>query len=157
MPSQSSKARETLVRRSIYSRLLEARSPDIASLALLKQDVARDLADLLNSRRIPEAELIAAFPEAERSIVGYGLPDLLSFGATNFEHQEAVRLLMEETIEQFEPRLGLIAVALVPLDGPAKAIHFRIDARLTVPPFDEPVTFDAQVDISSHECVVKES
>lgn len=156
MPAAPTRTGGTLVQRSVYSRLVEGRNPDSTSLAALKRDIARDLTQLLNSRRIPREDLIAGFPQAADSILCYGIPDLLSFGAASVEHQYTVRALVEAAVERFETRLGLVSVELEPVDLHHKSIRFRISAKLQVPPFVEQVAFDADIDVGHHDCVVKE-
>jgi len=119
--------------------------------------VARDLDWLLNTKRwLPED--LADFPEANQSILTYGLPDLSTFSWRNAGDSSAIARLLEETIRRFEPRLRERSVKVTPLesnDVDDFRLRFRIDATLEVDPIVLPVSFDTSVDFDASRIQLK--
>lgn len=116
--------------------------------------VYRDLEELLNTRTtdhgIPEE-----FTEVHRSIVGYGLPDLVSLNAVTASQRESIGRVIEAVIERFEPRLKDVHAHLLdPGDGKERSVRFRIDARLSVDPAPE-VAFDTVLELTTGHYSVK--
>ncbi|MBM4057218.1 MAG: type VI secretion system baseplate subunit TssE, partial [Planctomycetes bacterium] len=91
--------------------------------------------------------------ELGSSLLNYGLPDLQSLEIR--EDHELVRLcrLIEESIQNFEPRLqGVRVRPLIGEDGRRpfdRRLRFEIEAVLVVEPLREPVVFASALDLSS--------
>jgi type VI secretion system protein ImpF len=112
----------------------------------LKASVARDLEDLLNSRRRCRP-CPAGLKELERSLVNYGLPDFTGMTLNSSEARERFRQLLETTISLWEPRFLSLRVTLLDTTEPLERIlRFRIDALLRAEPAPEPVAFDSILD-----------
>jgi type VI secretion system protein ImpF len=117
--------------------------------------VRRDVEDLLNSRRMTEvgADL---FPEVRRSIVTFGMPDLVSI-QTSMGHATArVAQELEEAISRFEPRL--VNVRAVPLGGqdPRKLrLEFQIQATLKMDPSPD-VSFVTLLKLTTGETTIQQ-
>ena len=78
----------------------------------LKSVIARDLEDLLNTRRaLPDAAL-AGFPYALRSILNYGLVDFSAISVSN--DVSSICAAVALAISRHEPRLVDVRVRLVP-------------------------------------------
>jgi type VI secretion system protein ImpF len=107
----------------------------------LKQTVRRDLEWLLNTRRT--LEIPPGLPHLEKSLVGYGLPDITSASLSNPHDRARLRRSVEETIARFEPRLSQVRVVLDESRERERALRFRIEAVLNVEPNPEPVAFDS--------------
>jgi len=109
----------------------------------LKQSVARDLQNLLNTRcrclSWPED-----LGELRRSLVNYGIPDVTGADLGTLHRGETFVRVVEEVIRRLEPRFRTAKVEVLdnaePLD---RTLRFRIDALLAVEPVPEPVTFDS--------------
>jgi type VI secretion system protein ImpF len=117
------------------------------------QSVQRDLEDLLNTRRalVEDAD---AYPEAGRSIVAYGLPDVTSLNANKEEQWTQVGRQMERMIARFEPRLGQVRAVVVPPRPGASAVQFQIEAKLSVDPSPE-VAFVTLLDLNTGRARVR--
>jgi len=123
----------------------------------LAASVARDLDWLLNTKRWLPDEL-EDLPEANRSILCYGLPDLSTFSWRNPGDATAIARLLEETIRRFEPRLRERSIKVTPLDGNDAddfRLRFRIDAVLEVEPVQVPVSFDTDIDFDASRVNVR--
>ncbi|MCB2181947.1 MAG: type VI secretion system baseplate subunit TssE [Desulfobulbaceae bacterium] len=139
---------------SILDRLID-REPNVShepvqegfSAGQIKDAVARDLENLLNTRRsilVPPAP----YPEVNNSLFVYGLPDFTSRNPGNVSVRSQLRLEIEKTIARFEPRLKNITVHI---DSPAsgsRELKFRITGVLVVDPISEPVVFDTKYDLN---------
>ena len=71
----------------------------------LKHGIARDLTNLLNTRR-SEADIPEEFGETNRSIAAYGIQDFSSSPVD----REQIRRAIEKTVRTFEPRLSHVSV-----------------------------------------------
>jgi len=143
---------------SVLDRLLdnapgEAQDPpsNIAQdLENFKAAVRRDLEALLNTRHEALSDL-SAFPEAQRSLITYGLPDFTALSGQNEQDQLRMRQAIERAVRQFEPRLQNVTVTITALEGFRHQIGFRVDAMLRVDPVPAPVTFDAVLQLSTQQ------
>lgn len=144
---------------SILDRLIDPESAGTSSLLgyterQMLAAVRRDLEDLLNTRQTP-SELPEGYRELKRSIVTYGLPDLVSLAAITSQQREAIADRIREIIERFEPRLKDIRVTYLPGENSAeRSIRFKIDARLAVDPSPD-VAFDTVLELASGQYEVK--
>jgi type VI secretion system protein ImpF len=116
--------------------------------------VRRDLEDLLNTRQTYH-DLPAGYHMLEKSILTYGLPDLISLPAITESQRESIGEKIREIIERFEPRLKDIRVTYVPGEVAAeRSIRFKIDARLAVDPSPD-VAFDTVLELASGQYEVR--
>lgn len=125
------------------------------SLRQLKEAVKRDLEQLLNTRQ-PGDWLPEDLKELNNSLAAYGLPDFSSVSIKSPAEQLRLRRAIETAVTLFEPRLEDVNITLLPLGDLQRSLHFRIDARLRVEPAPEPVTFDAMLQLSSGQYLVRE-
>lgn len=70
----------------------------------LRTAVLRDLAWLMNTTRLAASEPLEAWPEAERSVLNYGLPAFGGETASTLDIKGLVRAI-REAILRFEPRI----------------------------------------------------
>lgn len=124
-------------------------SIDRDQLRDLKQAVARDLTDLLNTPR-SEADIPAEFEHVNRSIAAFGIQD---FTASPVD-PESVRSAIEKSVRTFEPRLSHINVRV--RETATFRLGFRIEATLIVDVHSETVTFEAAVPTDSRRFEVRE-
>ncbi|MEM6536730.1 MAG: type VI secretion system baseplate subunit TssE [Pseudomonadota bacterium] len=122
----------------------------------VREALRRDIEALLNARRrflIPSSTLC----DVQESILMYGVPDFSNEGYSTKEHRHKLRLEIEKTLAQYEPRLGGVVVELSESgttgEGP---IHFRISARARITSEYEPVYFDTAVEPVDWSVRVKE-
>ena len=139
------------VQRSLLDRLTDAapeqpheRLPTREeSVRHLRDAVRHDLEWLLNTRR----ELVAlddALPEARRSLLRYGVPDVSSMSRDGVDTVARLVREVEQAIATFEPRLAQARVVALqdPGMGARQELRFTIEALLRVDPAPERVVFD---------------
>jgi type VI secretion system protein ImpF len=159
---------QDVLRHSVIDRLAERGGARGSSRDLrigvqeLRAAVRRDLEWLLNTRLVlpPEIEELERFPEARRSILGYGLPDLTTFSPANEADTRNVCALIEEAVRTFEPRL-LARSVRVEFHPSSRVddflMHFKIHGTLYVEPIREQVSFDTNIDPSCGSLQVQEA
>jgi len=140
------------VQASILDRLID-REPDVSaepvqefSVGRIKDGVARDLENLLNTRRII-IPVPSSYREVSDSLFLYGLPDFTAQNPKSITVRQHLRLEIEKTIARFEPRLKNVAVHMDSPAGITGGLRFRISAVLVVDPISEPVVFDTRYDL----------
>ena len=132
-------------RESAQHRLLNVRQ--------VKASVARDLENLMNSRR-----MISAIPEGMRhladSVMTYGLKDFTAVNTISMTVMQTIRKDVERATARFEPRLRNVKVSVEVGNQKERNLNFRISAMLVVDPIREPVTFDTHFDAIHKKYVV---
>ena len=154
---------ELVVVPSLLDRLLddepnvtqEPASQHVQNISQLKRSVARDLEELLNTRREALHDLSVDFTEVNRSLVMYGLPDFTSLNLLGVTDRNRIRRTLEQAIAVFEPRLRHVRVILEEPRQNDRAMRFRVEALLHVEPASEPVRFDAVLRLNTQEYVVQ--
>lgn len=142
---------------SILDRLIDPNSAGTAwrpgyGLNQVLDVLRRDLEELLNTRQTARGPL-----GLQRSIYAYGLPDLTSFEAITPQQREELGKALGNTIAHFEPRLRHIHVALIESDDVReRMLQFRIDAQLSVEPYDD-VTFQTVLELKTGHYSVQQS
>ena len=143
-----------VLRHSLLDRLIgtgrAARGDPRIDVDELRLSIRRDLEWLLNTRRIVDDRL-AEFPEASRSVLTFGLPDLGSYSRASSSNKAGICAIIEEAVRRFEPRLDpatvkvdFIRLANQPIDD--FSVHFRISGEINVDPIREPISFDTSMD-----------
>ena len=142
-----------VLRPSILDRLIDdsgASSFQGVTVRELKASVARDVEWLLNTTHSCPYDL-SRYPEAQASMITYGLPDLSSFSWGDSASGDRIAALIEERIKRFEPRIQERSVrcAVQRADDVADfRLRVRIEAILHVEPILEPVVFDSGLDLA---------
>jgi len=130
--------------------------PQAAGLqARVKGSLARDLEELLNSRRIPDWEL-EGFPRCADSLLAFGVADLTRFNVLDPRSLKNLQDHLRKTIERFEPRLGNVRISLEQGREAGKALRFRVDALLRQQPGKPPVAYDATVLLGTQSCQIQQ-
>lgn len=125
----------------------------LQALRALKASLWRDLSALLNTKR-REEEIGEEFTEANRSLLGYGLPDFSSYSLKSPSDQNRLRRALEAAIRRFEPRLEKVTVTLEAPFETDPSLRFRVDAMLRLEPAPEPVSFETLLQPESRRFVV---
>ena len=133
---------------SLFDRLL-GESPS------LKDSVARDLEDLLNTRCALPAERLRGFPECAASVLNYGLADFASLCSGSNEDKARICAGLRNAVERHEPRLRNVQVHMEKRPGSVNRVDFAISAILHVPGAREPVSFSAMLQPSSLHYSIK--
>ena len=139
---------------SILTRLMDenpavSHEPDqqFFSVGQTKDDLARDLENLLNTRRNIITPPVS-YGEVNNSLFVYGLPDFTSRNPAHIAVRSQLRLEIEKTIARFEPRLENVAVHIDSPGGTSRNLQFRITGVLVVDPISEQVVFDTSFDLN---------
>jgi type VI secretion system protein ImpF len=123
-------------------------------LDLFKAQVRRDLEAMLNTRQESPGDL-SSYPELERSLLAYGLPDFTTFSLQSETDRARMQEAIETAIRRFEPR---IMEAVVIVDAPEQRnqqLAFRVEGYLRVDPVPAPVSFDAVLQLSTQQYQIR--
>jgi type VI secretion system protein ImpF len=143
---------------SVLDRLIDAARDSDArpwyGLDQMVDSVQRDLEELLNTRQSHD-ESVREFPEVQRSMATYGLPDLTAMTAVTSHQREQIGRSIEEVVACMEPRLKHVrAVLLNSGDNKLRSLRYRIEAKLNVDPAPE-VAFDTTLELATGYYSVK--
>ncbi len=122
----------------------DAPVPYTAQIRELKAALCRDLAALLNTRRLEDA-IDPAYEECANSVLTYGVADFTAFNLKNGLEQERLRRSIERSVRRFEPRLSRVTVLLEEPDPVKPVLRFQISAVLRLDASAEPLLFDVTV------------
>lgn len=126
------------------------------SLRRFRAAIKRDLEWLLNTIRAP-LEIPASCPEAMKSVITYGLPDMSTLSLQNTADEIYLLQSIEETIELFEPRLKNVRVSNpFGVTPTSQTILFHVDALLIMDPAPERISFDTVLEVGKGAYSVKE-
>ena len=105
-------------RTTLFDRLLPETDQNDRGISLqeLRESVASDLEDLLNSRMAKLDHLIDQFPLAKQSILQFGIIDFVGLSTANPSDRDKICQSIEQSITAHEPRLKQIKVEML-LDG----------------------------------------
>ena len=141
-----------VLRHSVLDRLSRSPGPS-ADLRIgvqeLRVAVLRDLEALLNTRR-PLLSDLSELPEAESSLLTYGIPDVSQFSSSASGDVHTLAALITNALRTFEPRLMPDTIRVRPVETKHEGsprLHFKIEAILHVEPVREPIVFDTEVDM----------
>jgi type VI secretion system protein ImpF len=120
------------------------------SVRRLKSSLLRDVEWLLNTRRIHETAP-DRYPEVQRSVYHYGLPDISSMSLDPETVRRRLTAHLEQAIELFEPRLTAVRVLAVEREGEERTVRFTVQAMLRMEPNPERIVFDTVLEPSRGE------
>lgn len=115
----------------------------LASLAQIKDNVARDLEALLNTRHGLDLTELEGFPNSKNSILSFGIADFSNQSLANPDHRQEICRSIEQAIDLHEPRLKQVEVSLSVEASTLNRLYFVIKAVLVVDRGREHVSFDA--------------
>ena len=115
----------------------------------LEREVTQHLELLLNTR-VLYPDCLDRLPEAQDSLLTYGLPELCGLTGENQAQMHRIRDVIRDTIRRFEPRLDpkSVKVSLLERDEDYASAKFRIEAVLLVEPVRLDVIYDTKVDLT---------
>lgn len=119
-----------------------------------KRAVLRDLEWLLNTRQtsVPPPD---DFPELQKSLYCYGLPDISSMSRDDRDVHRRLQRHVDELVRTFEPRLASVRVSFGEDEDPdSKRIRFSVEGLLRMDPQPERVEFDTILEIASGRFIV---
>ena len=126
-------------------------------LKQLRNSVRRDLENLMNTRfRVIEPG--EEYPELEKSLLNYGLPDLATINITDLEKRKDFTSQLEKILKEFEPRFKNVNVSYFDnKDNTDRTLRFRIDATLYADPSPEVVVFDSVLEPVTRSISIEEA
>ena len=127
------------------------------SLDNLKDAVARDLESLLNTRAAMPESLFAAYPEASRSVLTYGLIDFAGMCMTSDVDRKRICAAVLLTIERHESRLHSVTAALRVRSGHINRFNFVISGKLKAQAASDTVHFDAVLEPSTQQYSIRKT
>jgi type VI secretion system protein ImpF len=143
-------------RNTLFERLLPETEQNYRGISLqqLRESVASDLEDLLNSRMAKLSDFIDDFPLAKQSILQFGIIDFVGLSTANPTDRDQICQSIERSIAAHEPRLRQIKVEML-LDGHNMgSLCLSIQAYLNIHPLFEPVIFDALLKPTTQQYVI---
>lgn len=118
---------------------------------VLRAEVQRDLANLLNTVNLASIEDLSRLPEVRRSILNYGIPDLVH-RSIDESGIGSVTSEIERALIDYEPRLVAQTIHAT-RDPRVRAsdgqIRFHVRADLMCDPVNVPVEFVADVEVET--------
>jgi type VI secretion system protein ImpF len=109
-------------------------------------NVSQDIQSLLNTRAAPKPKNDENLEELESSLFSYGIPDFSQFNPESDTDRKKLKLIIENLIAKFEPRLYKVNVQVLKNNDPLDfKIRFHIDAILIVEPNTIPVHFTTEM------------
>ncbi|GAB2866364.1 type VI secretion system baseplate subunit TssE [Pseudoduganella ginsengisoli] len=123
------------------------------SLEDLKSAIARDLEDLLNTRRALPDAILNGFPHAQVSILAYGLPDFSALCVSN--DVNSIGAAVAHAISRHEPRLADVRARMLPEASAINRISFQVHARLKAGAGGQTVCFDGMLEPSGQRCTIR--
>ena len=97
-----------------------------------------------------------SYEELEKSLYGYGLPDVTNLSANSSRDRNRLLRMLESTIASFEPRLSGVKVTVVDAgSNSGRQLRFQIEGLLLMDPAPELISFDTVLQLSSGEYQVK--
>ncbi|ENV70185.1 MULTISPECIES: type VI secretion system baseplate subunit TssE [Acinetobacter] len=143
-------------RSTLFDRLFAEQENGLSGMSIqqLRESVARDLEDLLNSRIAKFDRNMDEFPLVKKSILQFGIIDFIGLSTANPLDRDKICQSIEQSITAHEPRLKQIKVDML-FDGHNMgALCLSIQAYLNIHPLYEPVFFDALLKPTTQQYVI---
>ncbi len=119
-----------------------------------KESLKRDLEWLFNTRQTFDHR-IERYPQIERSVYAYGLPDITSVNIGSVHDQRKLTEIMKRSLQRFEGRLTDVSIDFQPIAGGSRSLQFTISGVLLMDPAPEEVRIDTILDSTSARYEVK--
>lgn len=138
----------------------ESREERVISPKRLKEYVIRDLQWLLNACDLASVIDLTPYPEVERSVLNFGLPDLAGRNVSGLDVIDLERAL-RKAILAFEPRILrrslVIRAGVDDRDMDHNAVRFDIEGALWGVPTPQQLYLKTRVDLESGDIEVSET
>ena len=138
----------------------ESRQMRAGDIGSLRESVLRDLEWLMNTVNLESVISLDAYPEIRDTVMNYGMPGL-SGSTINTADREAIRKLIKNAIEKFEPRIlnNTLRIKLIENEDLANphAIAFQIEGTLWGRPMPEALFLRTELDLELGDVKVTEA
>jgi len=137
----------------------ESSSQQVLSQQRYKDAVIRDLGWLLNSVSMDSVFDLSAYPDAEHSVINYGLPDISGQTASSIDTTTMEKEL-QSVIYEFEPRIIPNTLKIKVHSQPDEMSHnslvFEIEGVVFGQPMPFQVVLRSELDLECGEFTVSE-
>lgn len=138
----------------------ESSSQQSMSQTQFKEAVIRDLGWLLNSVALDVCVDMERYPEVQRSVLNYGLPDMSGHTSSNVDIR-VMENAIRTAIHQFEPRIIKNSLKVKILSNPDEMSHNSLIFQIAGSVFGQPspfhVVLKSELDLECGEFQLKES
>jgi len=134
----------------------ESREQRVLSVRRLRQSVLRDIAWLLNAVSLESVHDLENFPEAARSVLNFGIPDLSGHTITRNQIVD-IEKRIRKVILDFEPRIlpNTLNIKVISTDSyNHNAMNFEIEGDLWMQPVPLRLYLKTQLDLETGNVVV---
>lgn len=135
----------------------ENRNRRVISMSRLRRLVRRDLAWLLNTGHMESLQDLSDYPEVQRSVINFGLPDL-SGSAVSDLTEEQIERIVKNAILSYEPRILPNTVRVRSRVDPDQmnrnAIVFEIVGQLWAQPLPSELFLKTELDLETGDVEV---
>ena len=139
---------------------VESRDKRVISASRLRECVTRDIAWLLNCVNLGDDEALADYPDAARSVINFGIPDLAGAAVSGIDGVVLQRQL-REAIFTFEPRLTQETLRVtVGTDADRmdqRSLSFLIESEMWAQPLPLNLYLKTEVDLETGRFDVAEN
>lgn len=136
-----------------------SRRSGAVSMQELRQTVLRDMAWLLNTANLACAQDLEEYPEVVRSVVNYGIPDLVGLTTSGLDVARLEQEIKQAVLE-FEPRIVprslRIRIDLPDEEICRNAMSFEIEGQLWADPEPIHITVHSEVDLETGSAVLRD-
>ncbi len=138
----------------------ESTSQQSMSQKQFKEAVIRDLGWLLNSVALDVCEDLEKYPEVQRSVLNFGLPDMSGHTSSNVIIR-TMESTIKSVIQQFEPRIINNSLKVKIHSNPEEMSHNSLVIEIAGAVFGQPSPFQvvlkSELNLECGEFQVKES
>ena len=137
----------------------ESRERRVLSMVQYRQAVMRDLSWLLNTGNHRSTyDDLEDFPQAQNSVLNFGIPDLTGGTYSTVDPFEMERAIID-AIRIFEPRIISRTLSVKATVDPnalgSTALTFEIEGDLWAQPFPEALYIHTEMDLETGQCTVE--
>ncbi len=138
----------------------EGRTRRVISLSRLRYLVRRDISWLLNAAQMEPLVDLEPYPEVEKSVLNYGIPDLSGSAVSGLQKEELERII-KSVLLTYEPRI-LSRTLRVRADISAdrmsnNAIIFEIEGQLWAQPMPTEMFLKTEIDLENGQVEVRDA
>jgi type VI secretion system protein ImpF len=137
----------------------ESREQRVLTPSQLRESVRRDLTWLLNAVQLSAVLPLDGYPEVQRSVLNYGMPDLAGRTLSSID-PTALEQTIRRIIWEYEPTLIPASVRVSWIESPDwmghNALCFQIEADLWSQPFPVRMSLRTDIDLEDGQVQVSE-
>ena len=129
---------------------VESREQRVLPLRRLRELVLRDLAWLFNTTNLQVVQELKDFPEVQRSVLNYGVPEFTGHTIASVDISHVERRI-QEAVRQFEPRILpqtlRVQVSIDEEEMNRSALTFEIVGELWAQPLPQQLYLKTEIDL----------